>query len=55
MRHEIIVDGSSYIIDETYVISGDYEEGYDVKKYDDGTQLYSSLSFENCLIWCFNS
>ena len=39
-----------------YIISGDYDRGYFV--YPEGNykeQVYSSMSFEDCLTWVYNS
>ncbi len=54
---EIALDGAVWIVGE-YSIAGNYDDGYTVWRTEDGEDsdtLYSSLSFEDCLTWCWNS
>lgn len=54
----ISMDGGGYVINNEYVIKGDFEDGYVVYAYDDEEEeeaLYSSISLDNCLCWCLNS
>lgn len=39
-----------------YSIAGSFEDGYVVFNTEaDGDVLYSSMSFEECVVWCLNS
>lgn len=44
----------SYMNEDEYFITGDFEEGYAV--YNIGEEaVYSSISFEECVTWVINS
>lgn len=44
----------SYMNEDEYFITGDFEEGYVV--YNIGEEaVYSSISFEECVTWVINS
>lgn len=41
-----------------YSIAGNFDDGYTVwntKDGEDSDTLYSSISFEKCVVWCLNS
>jgi len=51
----ISMDCGAYIINDEYVIKGNFDEGYVVYSYEDEDEseaLYSSISLDNCLCWC---
>ena len=49
-----LVDGHFEIGE--YSISGSFDDGYVVFNTEaDGDVLYSSMSFEECVVWCLNS
>ena len=54
----IVMADGGYIINDEYVIKGNYDDGYVVYAYDDEEEkeaLYSSISLDNCLCWCLMS
>lgn len=54
---EIYLDCGHFIVGE-YIIIGDYDSGYEVRKVEDGENsdpLYENTSFEHCITWCLNS
>ena len=51
----ISMDCGGYIINDEYVIKGNFDDGYVVYSYEDEDEteaLYSSKSLDNCLCWC---
>lgn len=54
---EIYLDCGHFIVGE-YSIFGNYDDGYVVKRVEDGEDsdpLYENISLEHCIIWCLNS
>lgn len=46
----------SYMNEDEYFITGDFEEGYVVYNNNMGEEaVYSSISFEECVTWVINS
>ena len=54
MSMEIRLDCGNWIVND-YIISGSYEDGYEVKTEEFGDVLYYNISFEACLTWVWNS
>ena len=51
------LDCGVFIIGE-YSISGNYYDGYTVRRTEDGEDgevLCDNISLENCIVWCLNS
>ena len=54
---EIRLEYGDFVIGD-YIISGDYQEGYQVwERNEEGKleALYNNFSFEACVVWCLNS